>query len=241
MGASEFRNYPFLNGEEFIEVCHLLDRRYCQTSIGNKRRRWRLDVIRALNVSFSLGPEYNTYLSIIDSIVREPEDGGLSSCLETLSFRGIPSTNDDGLSSSLQALSFQGRQTTDVDMDDDTEMIASEKADEVWAHSFMVTSCLTHTVTQPFVMSGNPTPDPSSETVIGKVKYDIILHPTYQVPCLWFALSGLTTGENPLDIEAVFRYLVPEEYKSRLRSAGPIGGISMDVGILLKFLQLPRS
>ncbi|KAK5663376.1 hypothetical protein OQA88_3804 [Cercophora sp. LCS_1] len=203
MGASEFRNYPFLNGEEFVEACHLLDRRYCQASIGSERRRWRLDVITALNVSFSLGQEYNTYISIIKTITGQPDDEGLSSCLE--------------------AFSLQGNQP-DVDMEVDADVVAAEKADE-------------H-----FVTSGNSNSHLSSEPHLGKVKYEIILHPTYQVPCLWFALSDLRPDENPLDIDVVFRHIVPDEYKSRLRNAGPIGGISMDVGTLLSnSLQLSSS
>ncbi|KAH8676748.1 hypothetical protein BGZ60DRAFT_264946 [Tricladium varicosporioides] len=58
------------------------------------------------------------------------------------------------------------------------------------------------------------------------VTYEIHLHSTYRIPTLWFMLHDLPMAEPTLDIESVYRYLVPEEYKSRLRAAGVIGGIS---------------
>ena len=36
-------------------------------------------------------------------------------------------------------------------------------------------------------------------------------------------------GENPFDIDSVFRYLVPDEYKRQLRDVGITGGISAAV------------
>ncbi|RDA96045.1 hypothetical protein CP533_5816 [Ophiocordyceps camponoti-saundersi (nom. inval.)] len=60
------------------------------------------------------------------------------------------------------------------------------------------------------------------------VIYEIHLHPTYRVPCLWFTLHNLPADEPALSIETVFRRLVPDEYKSRLRGVGAIGGISAD-------------
>lgn len=63
-----------------------------------------------------------------------------------------------------------------------------------------------------------------------RVRYEIMLHPTYQVPCLWFNLQNLPADEEPLSIDTVFRWLVPDEYKGALRaSVGRIGGISLDV------------
>jgi ubiquitin-like-conjugating enzyme ATG10 len=65
---------------------------------------------------------------------------------------------------------------------------------------------------------------------VGEVRYEIHLHPTYQVPCLWFSLHELPPGESPLHIDTVFRRLVPDQYKEGLRSSvGGIGGISIDV------------
>lgn len=65
--------------------------------------------------------------------------------------------------------------------------------------------------------------------------YEIHLHPTYRVPCLWFTLKGLPLEEPSFNIDTVFRRLVPDAYKDGLRRQGAVGGISADVG------PLPRS
>ncbi|ORY56688.1 uncharacterized protein BCR38DRAFT_321857, partial [Pseudomassariella vexata] len=62
----------------------------------------------------------------------------------------------------------------------------------------------------------------------GHVKYEIHLHPTYRAPCLWFSLHDLPAGELALNMDTVFRRLVPDQFKEALRGAGPIGGISAD-------------
>lgn len=61
------------------------------------------------------------------------------------------------------------------------------------------------------------------------VVYEIHLHPTYRVPCLWFSIHGLPQHEPAFNIDTVFRLLVPDEYKEGLRGMGGIGGISADV------------
>ncbi|KAK2589807.1 hypothetical protein QQS21_012510 [Conoideocrella luteorostrata] len=63
----------------------------------------------------------------------------------------------------------------------------------------------------------------------GHVTYEIHLHPTYRVPCLWFSIHGLPSDEPAFNIDTVFRRLVPDEYKNGLRGMGGIGGISADV------------
>lgn len=67
---------------------------------------------------------------------------------------------------------------------------------------------------------------------IGHVVYEIHLHPTYRVPCLWFSLQGLPQDEPAFNIDTVFRHLVPDQFKDALRGSG-VGGISGDVGSLL--------
>ncbi|KAI1634363.1 hypothetical protein F4809DRAFT_651944 [Biscogniauxia mediterranea] len=62
----------------------------------------------------------------------------------------------------------------------------------------------------------------------GYVNYEIHLHPTYRAPCLWFSLHNLPIDESPLDIDTVFRHLVPDQFKQPLRNQGPIGAISID-------------
>lgn len=71
---------------------------------------------------------------------------------------------------------------------------------------------------------------PTKQQPFGYVTYEIHLHPTYGAPCLWFRLNGLGPDEPAFDIDTVFRRLVPDQYKDALRSNGPIGGISVDVG-----------
>jgi hypothetical protein len=55
------------------------------------------------------------------------------------------------------------------------------------------------------------------------------------MPTLWFMLHDLPMGEPSFDVDAVYRYLVPPEYKSRLRTAGVTGGISAAVSFLSVF------
>ncbi|KAL2215662.1 hypothetical protein M432DRAFT_138980 [Thermoascus aurantiacus ATCC 26904] len=59
-----------------------------------------------------------------------------------------------------------------------------------------------------------------------EVEYDIILSPTYHVPVLYFVLRN-APRDGPAGIEAVYRYLVPHQYKTELKSVGVMGGISM--------------
>jgi ubiquitin-like-conjugating enzyme ATG10 len=65
------------------------------------------------------------------------------------------------------------------------------------------------------------------------VIYQIHLHPTYSVPTLWFTLYDLPMGEPAFDLDSVYRYLVPDEFKSRLRAAGIMGGLSGAVRVYL--------
>lgn len=83
---SEFGNYPFLDVEEFAEVCHHLDRRYTQATLGSVRRRWKLRVCRALDLCLSTSADYTTYIQIIKPLDGELDDGDLSACLDNFSF-----------------------------------------------------------------------------------------------------------------------------------------------------------
>jgi ubiquitin-like-conjugating enzyme ATG10 len=60
--------------------------------------------------------------------------------------------------------------------------------------------------------------------------YEVHLHATYRVPTLWFMLHDLPMGEPTFDLDSVYRYLVPPEYKNGLRAAGITGGLSAAVG-----------
>ncbi|KAL2271169.1 hypothetical protein VTJ83DRAFT_540 [Remersonia thermophila] len=190
--SAEFHAYPFLTPDEFAEVCHHLDRRYCRATLGPLRRRWKLSVCRALNTTaaFTLGPEYSTFVQIIRPLEGEPDDGGLSDCL------GGFSLGEDG-----------GRAGGEEDVEMHGEMMEAEEADQAALRR------------QPDPFAGGH----------GHVRYEIHLHPTYQAPCLWFSLHDLPVDERPLDIDTVFRRLVPPQFKETLRaSLGGIGGISVD-------------
>ncbi|KAL2255875.1 hypothetical protein VTK26DRAFT_2551 [Humicola hyalothermophila] len=108
--SSDFKNYPFLTSEEFAEVCHYLERRYCQATLGPVRKKWKLRVCTALNTSFTLGPEYNTYIQIIRPLDENLDDGDLSKYLDNLSFDSNHQTGPE-----TQA---------------DSEMIEAEEADQ---------------------------------------------------------------------------------------------------------------
>jgi hypothetical protein len=112
--SAEFRAYPLLTPEEFAEVCHYLDRRYCRASLGPVRRRWKLSVCRALdtNAAFTLGPEYSTFVQIVRPLDGELDDGGLSACLDGFSL------GDDN-----------SRMADDIEAD--REMMEAEEADQV--------------------------------------------------------------------------------------------------------------
>lgn len=84
--GAEFNNYPQLNAEEFGEICHQLDRRYSQATLGPVRRRWKLRVCRALDISLTASAEYTTFVQIIRPLDGELDDGDLSACLDNFSF-----------------------------------------------------------------------------------------------------------------------------------------------------------
>jgi hypothetical protein len=61
------------------------------------------------------------------------------------------------------------------------------------------------------------------------------------MPTLWFTLHDLPMGEPAFDLDAVYRYLVPLEYKSALRATGVVGGISAAVSVIICGLHLLRA
>lgn len=75
---------------------------------------------------------------------------------------------------------------------------------------------------------------PKAAPGFGYVSYEVHLHPTYRVPCLWFSLHDLPPDEPAFNIDTVFRRLIPDAYKDGLRrGVGGIGGISADVSLHL--------
>ncbi|PLB46983.1 autophagy-related protein Atg10 [Aspergillus steynii IBT 23096] len=66
---------------------------------------------------------------------------------------------------------------------------------------------------------------PDSNTVL-QVDYEILLSPTYQVPVLYFMLRR-GTHLGPMEIDAVYHYLVADQYRKELQDVGVMGGISI--------------
>jgi len=61
-----------------------------------------------------------------------------------------------------------------------------------------------------------------------RIEYQIFLSPSYQVPVLYLVLEG--RGDVvPSTIESLYDQVVPERFKSQVRSFGIIGGITMTV------------
>jgi hypothetical protein len=84
----------------------------------------------------------------------------------------------------------------------------------------------------PGTNGGDLPPEYSTYSHQPYVTYEIHLHPIYNMPTLWFTLHDLPMGESTFDLESVYRYLVPDEFKGRLRAMGVTGGISAAVSII---------
>ncbi|TRX98174.1 hypothetical protein FHL15_000819 [Xylaria flabelliformis] len=178
---STYQCYPFLTNEEFAEVCHYLDVKYCQATLGPLRKQWRLNLHTALDTSATSHADLVTFLQITKPFEANEVDDQLASHLSNVAL-GEPSapTRRSKRQSMRQSAA-------------DNMMIDLEEADK------------------------------SSYAL-----YEIHLHPTYRAPCLWFSLHNLPIDESPLDIDTVFRRLVPDQFKHTLRGQGAIGGISIE-------------
>ncbi|KAJ4271970.1 E2-like conjugating enzyme atg10 [Fusarium torreyae] len=108
------------------------------------------------------------------------------------------------LSLDLDGFAFSDEKSHDVSLSGDKDMLDAEEADE---------AALIRQRARPEV---------------AMVEYEIHLHPTYRVPCLWFTLRNLPADEPAFNVDTVFRRLVPDEYKAGLRALGTVGGISAD-------------
>ncbi|KAM3066858.1 hypothetical protein ACMFMG_007004 [Clarireedia jacksonii] len=124
----------------------------------------------------------------------------------------LPPKDEDDLSHALEKLSSgyapvsaPGLEVEMLDEDGDEEVLRLDDDSTKKAEGSSQYSLYSH---QPYVV------------------YEIHLHPTYRVPTLWFTLHDLPMNEPAFDLNSVYRYLVPEEYKSQLRAVGVMGGIS---------------
>lgn len=116
MDATDIKDFPYLNSEEFTGACHHLDRQYCQAILGPLRRRWKLRVRTALDLTGLSDTGNTTYIQI----VRPLE---------------VPAQNDD-LSLALNDFSFGEDQTTVLHNEVDQDMIEMEESDEVCTKAF---------------------------------------------------------------------------------------------------------
>ncbi|KAF4464859.1 autophagy 3 [Fusarium albosuccineum] len=205
-------NFPSLSSDEFSEACHHLERRYCQASLGLERARWKLRLCTSLCTDFSFEGGYTTYIQIRRPLQTDLDHGDLSLDLDNFS--------------------FSEERSHDASIGGDKDMMDAEEADEVtnprrsfFAWTLYLTKFQAALVKQPC------RPD------VGLVEYEIHLHPTYRVPCLWFTLRDLPPDEPAFNIDTVFRRLVPDEYKAGLRSLGGVGGISADVSMRESYLH----
>ncbi|KAI2621063.1 hypothetical protein GGR54DRAFT_85514 [Hypoxylon sp. NC1633] len=184
---SAYHCYPYLTKEEFAEVCHYLDRRYCRATLGALRRHWHLHIQTALELSFEPGSGRTTFVQI-----TRPLD--------------VETSYDHDLAVKMGHVSLGDHPQSDAMVTADDAMVEIEDSDKE-------------------ILAKLPS---RSNPRVSHVKYEIHFHLTYRAPCLWFSLHDLPAGEPALDVETVFRRLVPAQFKDSLRQVGPVGGISID-------------
>ncbi|KAI0172343.1 hypothetical protein GGR52DRAFT_465457 [Hypoxylon sp. FL1284] len=200
---STYQSFPYLTKSEFTEVCHHLDRRYCRATLGPLRRQWRLHVHTALGMPFEDGPGRTTFLQI-----TRPLDDGNATEEDLAEKMGGVSLHENQPRDGARAARpvRRAREAALRQMREDHDMMEIEESDE---------EILCRRSSRPSFGTSH-------------VKYEIHLHPTYRAPCLWFSLHNLLPGESALDIETVFRRLVPSQFANSLRQVGPVSAISID-------------
>ncbi|CAK7209643.1 hypothetical protein SBRCBS47491_000512 [Sporothrix bragantina] len=99
MGSNDdFRDYPFLTHDEFSEVCHNFDSIYRQATLGPLRRRFRVSVGTAFNMSYACGDngsDYTTYLQITRPLEPAENDDALADVMDKFSFGGESRSNEE--------------------------------------------------------------------------------------------------------------------------------------------------
>jgi ubiquitin-like-conjugating enzyme ATG10 len=207
----EYRQWPFLTQEEFELACAFFDRKYIRAELGPRRRTFKIRHRR----NATTGETF----------------------IEVLRLLSLPD-NEDDLVAALAKLGEDSNTVLEMEIDEDDEVSISEQ------HASQThTNPITQEVLRPDRISGVVTetkalpPQYSLHAHQPYVVYEIHLHPTYQVPTLWFSLHDLPMGEPTFDLESVYRYLVPDEFKSRLRGAGITGGLSAAVSVSHDFIS----
>jgi ubiquitin-like-conjugating enzyme ATG10 len=216
----EYRHWPFLTDEEFTLACAFFDQRYVQAKLGPARKVLKI-------ISRRTATTGGTYIEILRLLQPPKEDNDLALALESLGGFGRASAADTGM---------------DVDMatDDDDQVSDLSVAFSImflgisrYYYYRMINVVLTRKqeVLRPQLWQNSNTHLPNYSLYAHQpyVTYEIHLHPTYRMPTLWFTLHDLPNGDATFDLDSVFRYLVPEDQKPRLREAGITGGISAAV------------
>ncbi|CZR50684.1 uncharacterized protein PAC_00558 [Phialocephala subalpina] len=175
----EYRQWPFLNEEEFDLACAFFDQRYVRAHLGPTRQIFK---IRHRRIA-TTGSSYVEILRLLQ-LPKEPDE--LSALLEGLGGDWVESAGSE-------------MQMDSKDEDADQEVLRPD-SNELPSY--------TPYAQQPYVT------------------YEVHLHPTYRLPTLWFTLHDLPAGEPAFDLDAVYRHLVPPQYKDNLRALGVTGGIS---------------
>ncbi|KAH6646482.1 hypothetical protein BKA67DRAFT_105498 [Truncatella angustata] len=86
MNQPAYHRYPFLSADEFAEVCHHLENKYCQATLGPVRKQWKLRLHRALDMSFGADSEYITFIQITRPLDESDDLDELESYMNSLSF-----------------------------------------------------------------------------------------------------------------------------------------------------------
>lgn len=116
---STYQCYPFLTKEEFAEVCHYLDAKYCQAALGALRREWRLNLHTALDTSATSHSDLVTFLQITKPLEKNAIEDQLASSLGNVALGEPPGPT-------RRSRRAATRQSTA-----DSRMIAMEEADQV--------------------------------------------------------------------------------------------------------------
>ncbi|TVY45111.1 hypothetical protein LOCC1_G002598 [Lachnellula occidentalis] len=196
--GGDYRQWPFLTPEEFELVCAFFDQKYVRAKLGPTRKIFKIRLRRTLTTG-------SCYIEILRLLQLPEETDDLS-----LAF-GKLNSGHDGLG-------------VDIDM-----LTAAEDADQVSGCFFQMSEKALRPQLQNQhggAIDDGALPQYSLHSHQPYATYEVHLHPTYNMPTLWFTLHDLPMSEPTFDLESVYRYLVPPEYKSRLRAAGFTGGIS---------------
>ena len=200
----EYYQWPFLTNDEFELACAYFHKKYVGAELGRRRRTFKIYHQRDLT-------EGTSYIEIRRLLVIDQDADDLSRDLEKLRADDwAHQCSDMGVDTSLEdadevgGLNILRRVGVRAGTDLSQEALHSKRSQVLL-----------------------PQYKPRSHGPY--VTYEIHLHPTYRMPTLWFTLHDLPMSEPAFDLDSVYRYLVPDEYKNRLREIGPLGGISAAV------------